>query len=215
MRALRSTPLPGPARAPRSADAGPAADTSAVSQAVPGTVGGPRIYAPFRGPLALFLASLALIAAGAVLLGNAGVRTSPGAGNATASAANQALTNPGRTRQVTAAVSAGVAGIYSYSYTDLAATRAAARAVLAGPAAAQYTELSGMLSDAVTERLVVTTRVTDIGVRSLTGDTATLLVFLEQATTRDGKPAGRVPAQLQVTARLAGGRWVITGITAR
>lgn len=196
---------------------------------VPGSVGGPRIHAPFRGPLAwpatllrasllctgLLCASLVLVAAGAVLLAAAGGRPAPATGNAAASAANQALANAGRTRQVTAAVSADVARIYSYSYTDLAATRAAARTVLAGPAAAQYAELSGMLGDAVSERLVVTTTVTEIGVRSLTGDTATLLVFLEQVSTRDGRPAGRVPAQLQITARLAGGRWVMTGITAR
>ncbi|HEV3379381.1 MAG TPA: hypothetical protein VG142_00105 [Trebonia sp.] len=182
--------------------------SSAVSQDVPGAVGGPRSYAHIRGPLALFGASLLLVAAAVVLLVLAGqARTS--------AAANEALVNTARTRQVTAAVSGGVAGIYSYSYTDLAATARMAHRVLAGQAAAQYAELSPMLSAAITERLTVVTRVTAIGVRSLTGDTATLLVFLRQTTMRDGKPAGSVPAQLQVTTRLAGGRWVITGIAAR
>jgi Mce-associated membrane protein len=176
---------------------------------VPGAAGGSRIYAPFRGPLALFAASLVLVAAGVVLLVLGGGRTSA------SGSGNQALTNVAETRQVTAAVSAGVAGVYSYSYTDLAATTAAAHQVLAGQAAAQYAELSGTLSSAVTERLTVVTTVTAIGVRSLTGSTATLLVFLQQATTRDGKPAGRVPAQLRVTAQLVHRRWLITGITAR
>jgi Mce-associated membrane protein len=176
---------------------------------VPGAGSGPWIDARFRGPLALFAAGLLLVAAGVVLLVLAGGRTSA------SGSGNQALTNATETRQATAAVSAGVAGIYSYSYTDLAATTRTAHQVLAGQAAAQYAELSGMLSAAVAERLTVVTKVTAIGVRSLTGSTATLLVFLQQATTRDGKPAGSVPAQLQVTARLVRGRWLITGITAR
>ena len=161
------------------------------------------------GSLALFGASLLLVAAGVVLLVLAGqARTSPATGNT-------ALTNAAQTRRVTAAVSAGAAGIYSYSYTDLAATTRTAHQVLAGRAAAQYAELAPTLSAAVTERITVTTKVTAIGVRSLTGDTATLLVFLQQTTTRDGKPAGSVPAQLQITAQLVRGRWKITGIAAR
>jgi Mce-associated membrane protein len=162
-----------------------------------------------RGPLALFGASLLLVAAGVVLLVLAGQ-----ARGASASG-NQALANAARTRQVTAAVSADVAGIYSYSYTDLAATTRTARQVLAGQAAVQYAELSRTLSAAVTQRITVVTRVTAVGIRSLTGDTAALLVFLKQTSTRDGKPAGSVPAQLQVTAHLVGGRWLITGITDR
>ncbi|HSZ43090.1 MAG TPA: hypothetical protein VK817_24270 [Trebonia sp.] len=180
---------------------------------MPGAAGGSRICAPVRGPLALFAASLLLVAAGVVLLVLGGGRTSASA--SASGSGNQALTNATETRQVTAAVRAGVAGIYSYSYTDLAATTTAAHRVLAGQAAAQYAELSGMLSSAVTERLTVVTKVTAIGVRSLTGSTATLLVFLQQATTRDGKPAGSVPAQLRVTADLVRGRWLITRITAR
>jgi Mce-associated membrane protein len=178
-------------------------------QAAPGATSSPPAFTRLRGPLALFGASLLLVAAGVVLLVLAGrANSGPASGN-------QALTNAARTRQVTDAVSAGVAGIYSYTYTDLAATTRTAHQVLAGQAAAQYAELSRMLPAAVSERITVVTKVTEVGVRSLTGDSATLLVFLQQATTRDGKPAGSVPAQLQVTAHLVRGRWLITGITAR
>jgi Mce-associated membrane protein len=197
-------------------DAGPAADTSAVSLAVPGTASGSRILAPFRGSLALFGASLLLVAAGVVLLVLAGGRSSAGNQALSNSAlANTALTNAARTRQVTTAVSADVAGIYSYSYRNLAAATATAHQDLAGQAAAQYAELSRMLSSAVSERLTVTTKVTAIGVRSLTGNTASLLVFLQQASTRNGKSAASVPAQLQITAQFVRGRWLITGIAAR
>jgi Mce-associated membrane protein len=161
-----------------------------------------------RGPLTLLAASVLLAAVGAGLtIRAAQLRDGP--------AANGALTDAAATSQVTVAVSAGVSEIYSYTYTDLAATRQAARRVLAGQAAAQYDQLSPELSDAVAERLTVVTRVRRIGVSSLTSGSARLLVFLEQAVTRDGRPAGSVPAQLEITARLTGGRWLITGIDAR
>ena len=133
-----------------------------------------------HGPLALLVLSVLLAAAGAGLtIRAAQLRDRP-------AAANRALTDAATTSQVTAAVSAGVSGIYSYTYTDLAATRQAARRVLAGQAAAQYDQLSPALSDAVTERLTVVTRVTRIGVSSLTPGSARLLVFVRQVATRDG-----------------------------
>lgn len=183
--------------------------SSAVGPAAAETASGPRIPAPFRGPLALFAVSLLLVAAGVVLLVLAGRARGAPAND------NQALTNAPLTRQVTAAVSADVAGIYSYSYTDLAAAKRTAHQVLAGQAAAQYAQLAPMLSGAVAEKLTVVTTVTAIGVRSLTGNSASLLVFLKQTTTRGGKRAGSALAQLQVTAHRSGGRWLITGITAR
>jgi Mce-associated membrane protein len=164
--------------------------------------------APRTTQTALFTVAMLLVVAGAVLL----VLPRP---SGTAATSNQALTDTADTRQVTASVSADIAGIYSYDYTNLAATRRFATRVLAGQAAAQYAQLSRELSAAVTEKLTVVTKVTAAGVSSLTQDSATLLVFLRQTSTRDGKPAGTVPAQLQVTATLTGGRWLMTGITAK
>jgi Mce-associated membrane protein len=176
------------------------------------TAGGSRKRCLLEPPAllaALLAASVLLAAAGVTLLVlAAGARDAPAAGD-------RALTDAAETRQVTAAVSAGVAGIYSYNFTDLGATTSLAREVLAGQAAAQYAELARMLPAAVTEKLIVATKVTAIGVTSLTGDSATLLVFLRQTSTRDGRPAGSVPAQVQITARRTGGRWLITGIAAR
>lgn len=195
------------AQAPGSTDPGPAG-TAARVPAVPGPAGGPRSKV-FRGPLVLLSASVLLAAAGTVLL----VLTArAGGGSATA---NQALTDAAATRQVTAAVSAGVTKIYTYSYSDLAATQRAAGQVLTGRAAVQYRQLFPALRAAAAQRLTVTTRVSRIGVISLTSDSARLLVFLDQTVTRGGKPGGSVAAQLEVTAELSGGRWLITGIDAR
>jgi hypothetical protein len=131
------------------------------------------------------------------------------------SAGNEAFANAAATRQVTAEVSSDLAGIYSYDYTDLSATTDRARQVLAGQAAAQYAELARSLNGAVGEKLVVSTTVASAGVESLTPDSATLLVFLIQHATRAGKAVPAVAGQLQVTARRAGTRWLITTISAR
>jgi Mce-associated membrane protein len=161
------------------------------------------------GLLALFAASLVLVLAGAgLLVAAAGLRDSP-------AAANRALTDRAATSQVLDAVSADVSEIYSYSRTDIQATIAAAARVLTGQAAVQYRQLSPMLANAVRQRLTVATRVVRAGVISLTGDTARLLIFLDQTATRgDAKPTA-VPAQLVVTARFSGGRWRIASIEAR
>lgn len=203
MRAFRATRQSG-----SPADYGPAG-ARASSPAVPVPASGPRPRA-FRGPLALlvlFAVSGLLTAAGAAaLVLTARLDGSP-------AAANRALTDSAVTRQVAAAVSAGVTEIYSYSYTDLAATQRAARRVLTGRAAAQYQELLPALHGAVSQRLTVVTRVTRTGVISLAAGSARLLLFLDQTVTRgDGKPNAPVTAQLTVTARLSGGTWLITSI---
>jgi Mce-associated membrane protein len=174
--------------------------------ASPGSASGPRHW---RGPLALFTASLLLAATGAVLLILAAqLHGSP-------AAANRAFTDATATSQLTTAVSAEVSEIFSYSYPDLAATLHAADHVLAGQAAAQYRQLAPELDQAVSQRLTVITRVKAIGVSSLTPDSAQLLVFLDQTATRGTGKSSTVPAQLEVTARLSGGTWQITNIESR
>jgi len=155
-----------------------------------------RSLAP-RVPLA---ASLVLLLAGAGLLIAAARSPAP------------ALAGTPVTSQVIAGVSADLARVYSYSYTSLPAAETAAGHVLAGQAAAQYRELSPMLRDAVTERLTVTARVTRAGLMSWSGGTARLLVFLSQSSARPGDKASVVSAQLIVTARSSGGRWIIESI---
>jgi Mce-associated membrane protein len=200
MRESQATQSPG------SHDAGQAGNP-APSPALPGSASGPRLRDQ-RGPLALLVASLLLAATGAVLLVLAArLHGSP--------AANRALSDTAATRQVTAAVSADVSEIFSYTYTDLAATPRAADRVLAGQAATQYQQLAPELSQAVSERLTVVTRVKAVGVSSLTPDSAQLLLFLDQTVTRGAGKSSTVPAQLDVTARLSGGTWRITNIESR
>ncbi|CAM5368126.1 hypothetical protein SALBM135S_08533 [Streptomyces alboniger] len=61
----------------------------------------------------------------------------------------------------------------------------------------------------------LTTQVVRAAAAELTGDSARLLVFLDQRAKRKGADATTAAAQLSVTARLDQGHWTITDITAR
>jgi Mce-associated membrane protein len=158
-------------------------------------------------PVAL---ALALTLTGAALLvGTGRLRDDP-------ASANRALTDPDATTKVVGDVGDALSKIFSYSYTDTAATQQAARKVLAGAAYSQYEALfSQVLSQAPRQRLTLITRVVRTGVTDISGDTAHLLVFMDQVTTRSGKRIGTAAAaQLAVTARLHDGHWQIIDIKA-
>jgi Mce-associated membrane protein len=131
-----------------------------------------------------------------------------------AAGANAALVNKSATRSVEQAVTTAVNTIFSYSYADTARTRAAAQQVLTGPAIRQYNQLFGLVQQqAPKEKLVVTTRVTDIGVELLTGARARLLVFADQQDSRAGtSQATYGGAMFAVTAVNERGRWRIESI---
>jgi Mce-associated membrane protein len=162
-----------------------------------------------RGPLVLAGLSLVLALAGTgLVIAAAQVRGGP-------AAANTAVTDPAASRRVIAAVSAEVSAVFSYSYADIPATQRAAQHMLAGQAAAQYREIFPLLSNATAEQLTVVSRVTQAGVMQLSGNTAQVLVFIDQTATRAHDKSASARAQLTVTAQLRGVRWLITGIQAR
>jgi Mce-associated membrane protein len=131
--------------------------------------------------------------------------------------ANRALVDNGATTRVIGDVSNALAKVFSYSYADTAATQQAARDVLAGTAYRQYEALfAQVVQQAPAQELTVTTRVVRAGVIRMSGDTAQLLVFLDQVVTRGGEPSGTVAAaQLSITAQRRDGHWRITDIQAR
>jgi Mce-associated membrane protein len=130
---------------------------------------------------------------------------------------NSALVDTGATAEVSAAVSSALSQIFSYSYDNTAATERAAAAVLRGDALETYNRLFAEVRDkAPGQKLVLTTRVAHSAVRSLEGDRARLLVFLDQSATRvDTGTSNAAAAQLSVTAKRVGGRWVITDMAPR
>ncbi|MFE7379238.1 hypothetical protein ACFU9F_02600 [Streptomyces zhihengii] len=211
---------PGTGAGPDDSGTGPAADADA--EPAPGDGDGdsdgpdgraPGSAAPPRRRWRLYavLATVvALLAAGAVLLfQERQLRGTP-------AAENRALTDADTTAGVTGDVSNALTEIFSYTPTDTARTRAAAGELLAGRAARQYTGLFAQVEkEAARQKVTLTTHVVRAGVTRLSGDSARLLVFLDQVSERPGKEPATAPAQLSVTAELHDGRWRITDIASR
>ncbi|WP_233636581.1 MULTISPECIES: hypothetical protein [unclassified Streptomyces] len=131
----------------------------------------------------------------------------------TPATANLALTDAAATTRVTGDVSSALTKVFSYAPGSTAATQTAAKQVLAGKALQQYAALFGQVErQAADQKLTLTSEVVRAGVTRLTGDSAHLLVFLDQVYERRGRAPTTAAAQLTVTAELRDGRWWIVEI---
>jgi Mce-associated membrane protein len=158
----------------------------------------------------------AVLGVATVLLGGFGAWATVQAHNQRAANAQQnlALTNGPATSAVRRQVSSAIQAIFSYSYTDTAKTRRDAQDLLTGPAIRQYDQLFSLVQkDAPTQKLVVTTSVTNSGVEFLTGSRARILIFANQQDSRAGTgQTSYAGAMFAVTAVLTGGTWKISNI---
>lgn len=113
---------------------------------------------------------------------------------------------------VIAVVSRGLTQVLSYDYQQPDATRAFADQVLSGQAREEYDTLFASLQErAPGQKLTLTAQVQIAGVEELTEDKATLLVFVDQRSTRkQDDEASSSAAQLAITAERSGDTWVIT-----
>jgi Mce-associated membrane protein len=159
---------------------------------------------------------VAILGAATIVVGSLGIWAAVSAHDlrASASSANTALVDQSATQGVERAVTAAVNTIFSYSYADTARTKAAAQQLLTGPAIRQYNQLFALVEQqAPKEKLVVTTRVTNIGVELLTSGQARLLVFANQQDSSAGtSKATYGGAMFAVTAVNQHGRWRIENI---
>jgi Mce-associated membrane protein len=161
---------------------------------------------------------LAAIALGAatVVLGGFGVWATLEAHSlrATAVPQNIAVTDGAATSAVNRQITRTVNTVFSYNYADTAATRQAAQGLLTGPAIQQYNTYFALVAkDAPSQKLVVTTRVTNSGVELLAGNQARVLVFANQQDTRAGtRQTSYAGALFAVTAVRQGSRWKIENI---
>ncbi|MET9542016.1 hypothetical protein ABZY16_31680 [Streptomyces sp. NPDC006553] len=144
----------------------------------------------------------------------------------TPSARNHALTDAGATARVGGDVGEGLARIFSYTPASDDAVERSAGTVLAGRAARQYADLFAQVrAQLVEQRITLSTQTVRTGVIELDGDSARLLVFLDQTSRRDNTrqdkarqdkaTATSAAAQLTVTATFQGDRWLIVDIKAR
>ena len=170
-----------------------------------------RFFSPRRVSVALGVVAALLVGTGSWALVAAGnLRDSP-------AARNSALVDTGATAEVSAAVTNSLNQIFSYSYDKTDATDKAAKEVLRGDALTTYDKLfAEVRSKAPEQKLVLTTRVVYSAVQSLEGDRARLFVFLDQSATRvDTNTTSAAAAQLSITAKREGERWVITDMSPR
>ncbi|MFE9852056.1 hypothetical protein ACFYPN_25135 [Streptomyces sp. NPDC005576] len=182
------------------------AEDGAAEEAASGVTGR---FTRWRRVLAGALALLLIAAGAALFVRGQQIRDTP-------ASANRALTDTAATDRVTADVSSALTTVFSYAPDTTAATKAAARRLLTGPALKQYAALFGQVEkQAADQELTLTTHVVRAGVTRLTGDSAHLLVFLDQVYEREGKAATSAPAQLSVTAHRQHGVWQIVDITSR
>lgn len=130
---------------------------------------------------------------------------------------NRALTDADATTKAIGDVSNALTRVFTYNYQDTATAEGAAAESLSGRAATEYHRLFAQVKQqAPAGRVALKTRVVRAGLVGLTGDKAQLLVFLDQVTTRNGKPTGTTAAaQLSVTAELKDGLWRITELKSR
>jgi Mce-associated membrane protein len=130
---------------------------------------------------------------------------------------NRAQLDATATADVDSAVSSSLNKIFSYSYQHTEITEQAAAQVLRGPALDTYHQLFAQVRDqAPKQKLVLTTRVVNSAVQSLTGDHARLLVFLDQSATRaDTNSTSAAASQLSVTAERHSGTWLLTALNPR
>lgn len=156
---------------------------------------------------------LLVIALAVTLLGLA-VRPAAGLLREDANPRDVAVLDDVATTEVIGDVSTALGKVFTYGPDDVATTEQAADRELSGAALKQYRRLFGQVKrQAPAQRVTLATRVVRAGVVSLTGDTARLLVFLDQTATRAGKAAGTpAAAQLMVTAHRDHGHWTITDL---
>ncbi|WP_300682083.1 hypothetical protein [Nocardioides sp.] len=128
---------------------------------------------------------------------------------------NRAMLDVNSQARLITAVSNGLRSVLSYSYTEPAATTAAANATLSGQARKQFDTLFASLQQrAPGQKLTLSATVQVVGVQALTKDKARVLVFLDQASTRAKDDQKTVSAaQLSITAERRAQTWVITGLT--
>ncbi|XUM02392.1 hypothetical protein ACQ86F_01895 [Streptomyces venezuelae ATCC 10712] len=204
---------------PPEAEATPEADAAPQAEAMP-EAGAPQATgaAPRRSDRSAALWSRTALAAGLVALVLGGswffheahqLRTTP-------SARNHALTDTAATDRVSGDVADGLARVFSYTPADTDAAERSSRTVLAGRAARQYAELLAQVrANLVDQRITLSTQTVRTGVIELDGNSARLLVFLDQTSRRDKAAATSAAAQLTVTAEYQGDRWRIVDIKAR
>jgi Mce-associated membrane protein len=155
-----------------------------------------------------------VLAAVAVLIGGLaswfGVQWS----HARSTVANTALVDTAGTAEVSGEVVTAVNTILSYNYTNMQKTENAVGRLLTGKALCQYNLLYKVVKQqAPSQKLVLTTTVQAKGVEMLQGDTARVLLLVQQTDTRAStNQTSTSQSMIAVNTVKQGGTWKISNI---
>lgn len=132
----------------------------------------------------------------------------------TESASNLAAVDGVLSTEVEGEVATALNQVLSFDSDALGPTQAAAERVLTGDAAEDYdTILTDLEKRSQGQQLTMSTRVAVVGVRELSQETASLLVFLDQSSVRKADDSSNVAAaQLSITAVKREGAWLISDL---
>jgi Mce-associated membrane protein len=128
--------------------------------------------------------------------------------------ANTALVDTAGTAEVSGQVVTAVNTILSYNYTNMQKTETAVQHLLTGKALCQYNLLYKVVKQqAPSQKLVLTTTVQAKGVEMLQGDTARVLLLVQQTDTRAStNQTSTSQSMIAVNTVKQGGVWKISNI---
>lgn len=130
---------------------------------------------------------------------------------------NEAFVDSAVTSQVTAQAKARICSVFGVNYAKLDDWERTAKANVTGEAANRFTQYSGAVRDALGQTGLtegsVDCRVDAVGVRSITGDTATLVTNLVLSQTQGQQAAGSGTKRYQVAMQRVDGQWLIANFT--
>ena len=128
-----------------------------------------------------------------------------------AAASNRALVDAAATAQVSAQVSEAVRRVYSYDFARLDDNEQAAGEVVTGSFVDVFRQrFARVREQAPPQQAVVVATVPAIAVKTLDGDRAIVLVFLDQEARQAGKDKPLLATgRLSITAQRGGGTWKI------
>jgi Mce-associated membrane protein len=128
-----------------------------------------------------------------------------------AAASNDALADSGTTAEVSAQISDAVQRVYSYDFARLDDNERAATQVVTGPFVEAFRKQFARVRElAPSQQAVVVAKVPAVAVKSLDGDRAIVLVFLDQQAQQVGKDKPMLATgRLSITAHRVDGHWKI------
>ncbi|WP_433265856.1 hypothetical protein ACQPZF_39165 [Actinosynnema sp. CS-041913] len=195
------TPTPKPRPTGRRKRTGQTVGTSVLTERRAPKPTEPTATTSTSLPIALVVLAAVLVGLGVWLQGRAHGETQH----------NEALVDSAGTTEVSGQVREAVEKAFSYNFADVGSTEKAANELLMGKAKCQYNAIFGPVKTLAPEqKLVVTVKAVSSGVTALDNDRATVLLFLDQVTTRttDGQSGGGI-AMMRAGAQKTDGRWKV------